>query len=135
MSPREHLISLGTHKLEHSGRTLYQHLCNVEDILRICRVDDDVCLAGLYHSVYGTNHYNITATNDRELIKSIIGEKAEYLVYLFSNADRPNCFWKGVDQFKFSDGSYVNISNDIFEKLKFIDKVNNIEHGPNIYRG
>jgi hypothetical protein len=135
MSPREYLISLGTQTLEHSGRTLYQHLCNVEDILRICRMDDDVCLAGLYHSIYGTNYYGIKTTNDRELIKSIIGEKAEYLVFLFCNADRPNCWGKGANQFKFFDGSYVNINNDVFEKLKFIDKVNHLEHGPILFRG
>ena len=39
--------------------------------------------AGLFHSIYGTAVFHHQTTADRGVIKSVIGEKAERLVYLF----------------------------------------------------
>ena len=36
------------------------HLCNVEDILKICKCEDYILLAALYHSIYGTNFFNVS---------------------------------------------------------------------------
>jgi len=80
-------LSADTHVRD--GRNLYEHLCNVEKILKICGCDDSVCLAGLFHSVYGTSKWRHESIRDRELVRSIIGERAEHLVWIFSNAKRP----------------------------------------------
>jgi hypothetical protein len=52
-----------------------------------------VCLAGLCHSVYGTNVYRrvLISPEDRISVRAAIGEEAEQLVYLFSTIDRPRC--------------------------------------------
>ena len=74
MTPREYLLSIGVENIDHSGRSFFDHLCRVEDILRICRASEDVCLAGLYHSIYGTNHFKYETTNDRQSIKEVINK-------------------------------------------------------------
>ena len=43
----------------------------------------------MFHSVYGTTYFKPKMTQDREVVRSLIGERAENLVYLFCNMDRP----------------------------------------------
>lgn len=62
------------------------HCIGVYNILKENKFNDNVCKAGLYHSIYGTSYFNATVlsaynTNDRELVKKEIGEYAENLVY------------------------------------------------------
>lgn len=123
MTPREYLVELGVQSVNHSGRTFYEHLCNVEDILKICRASEDAQLAGLYHSIYGTNFFQVQTTNDREKIKSVIGERAEYLAWLFCNARRPFCWFCG-NNIVFIDGSSVNVDNRTLFDLQMIEGAN-----------
>jgi hypothetical protein len=86
---RDFLISLDADKTRHSGRTLFDHLKGVHDLLRDWDNEYHVCIAGLFHSIYGTSTFKHQSMSDRgELIK-IIGVPAELLVHLFSTADRP----------------------------------------------
>jgi len=50
----------------------------------------EICLAGLFHSIYGTRVYKISSIDfsKRKYIESIIGKRAEELVYLFCVTDR-----------------------------------------------
>jgi len=60
------------------------HCVGVYEILKKNGESEEVCIAGLYHSIYGTSHFNDTIQtkeNDREIIKKEIGEYAEKLVY------------------------------------------------------
>lgn len=60
------------------------HCLGVCEILEQKNCTEEVCLAGLYHSIYGTSYFNVTnqtVENDRDLIKKEIGEYAESLVY------------------------------------------------------
>lgn len=96
---RNYLISLDANKTAHSGRTLYEHLKGVHDLLRDWDNPRHVCLAGLFHSIYGTNTFKHVSLRDRgELVKKI-GLRAETLVHLFSTADRP--FFNTVDDKSF----------------------------------
>lgn len=86
------LLSLGAHRVKHSGRTLFDHLKGVHDLLRDWDNPEHVCLGGLFHSIYGTRAFgHITVEkSSRPEVSSIIGAKAENLAYLFSEAkDRP----------------------------------------------
>lgn len=126
MTPHEYLKVLGTDSTEHSGRTLYDHLCRVEQILRVCRCEEDVCLAGLYHSIYGTNAFTQITTTDRIKIKEIIGERAEFLAWLFCNAQRPFCWFCG-NTFVFRDGSFVTVDDKTLHELQMIEGANLLE--------
>ena len=60
------------------------HCIDVYEILKNQNETEEVCNAGLYHSIYGTSYLNITIQtieNDRDLIRNEIGEYAEQLVY------------------------------------------------------
>ena len=86
---RDFLISLDANKTRHSGRTLYDHLKGVHDLLRDWDNEHHVCMAGLFHSIYGTNTFKHQSMDDRGKLIEIIGVRAELLVHLFSTADRP----------------------------------------------
>ena len=86
----EFLHELGAHKTPHSGRMLFDHLKGVHDLLRDWDNPEDVCNAGLFHSIYGTGSFKHQSLMDRAVLVEVIGEYAEGLVQLFSVArDRP----------------------------------------------
>lgn len=51
----------------HTGRNFSDHVCGVYALLRAWGCSDDVCAAGFYHSIYGTDRF-------RELRKWLIRE-------------------------------------------------------------
>ena len=60
------------------------HCIEIYEILKNDNESEEVCNAGLYHSIYGTSYFDVTVQtieNDRDLIKSEIGGYAEKLVY------------------------------------------------------
>lgn len=86
---RKFLIELDADKTRHSGRVLYQHLKGTHDLLRDWDQPEDVCLAGLFHSIYGTDLFKHQSLKDRGRLVEMIGVKAELLVHLFSTKKRP----------------------------------------------
>ena len=127
MTPREYLRRLDTPNTVHRpNRTLFEHLCAVEDILRLCRVPEHVALAGLYHSVYGTGSFLKSSTQDRRAVQEIIGERAEYLVWVFSNASRPFCWFTG-NYFVLADGTALELSDTTLWELQMIEGANLLE--------
>lgn len=79
--------------------TYINHCVNVYNILKEEGNSEDVCNAGLYHSVYGTSYANLTlqtVDKDREIIKKEIGKYAENLVYeMCILPDRDNTILNG----------------------------------------
>ena len=86
---RTFLISLDADQTPHSGRVLFEHLKGVHDLLRDWGNDEDVCLAGLYHSIYGTNTFKHVSLTERARLVEMIGDRAEFLVHCFCTRDRP----------------------------------------------
>lgn len=76
--------------LPHSKASFFGHLYNTFFILKKMRASEDTCLAGLYHSVYGTEKIKIDQSFDKKEVCEVIGESAEIIVYYFSlpNRDR-----------------------------------------------
>jgi hypothetical protein len=71
-------------------KTFYCHLVGVYRILYSKGERRALCDAGLYHSIYGTEFFEIPSERKdvhtaitREKIRSMIGNEAEALVYLF----------------------------------------------------
>ena len=79
------LKSIGCDKTEHSGRTLLEHLVGTYKILDEGFAPLHVCDAGLFHSVYGTAYFKpkTISLDNRDIVKDIIGEEAENLVFMF----------------------------------------------------
>lgn len=69
----------------HAGRTLARHLVATYTILRCWQQNEPVAIAGLCHSLYGTDAFNTACLGpqDRDTVKNVIGEEAEHLAFLF----------------------------------------------------
>ena len=73
-----------TENLNHSGRTFFEHLFNTMVLLEKNNSDKNLLLAGLFHSIYGTEHYKFNSPYENtDLIKNLIGQKADDLVREF----------------------------------------------------
>lgn len=75
----------------HSGRNLIEHLLGTAELLMEWECDKDLVLAGLCHSIYGTDSYH-TVTIDpsrRDEVRDLIGERAEELAWQFGNRKTP----------------------------------------------
>ena len=79
------LLEVGTKNQPHGHRTLYEHLIGTWKLLKEWGCSGDICNAGLFHSIYGTQVYlpSTIPIKNRKVVQNLIGEKAENLVYLF----------------------------------------------------
>lgn len=78
------LVRVGADKHKHKEGTLRDHLVRTYELLRMKKLDREVCLAGGLHSLYGTESYKTVTINDRNIIRSVFGNRVESLVYDFS---------------------------------------------------
>ena len=74
------------------NKPFYQHLFNVYTYLKERGAPEEVCDAGLFHSVYGTESYDFQNNRvTREVVRGFIGDYAEELVHVFcTTKDRFN---------------------------------------------
>jgi len=126
MTPRDFLKNIGACNIPHSGRTFYEHLCSVEDILKSCRCPEHVSLAGLFHSIYGTNYFTPNIKIERADVQKLIGDRAEYLAWLFCNAQRPFCWFIG-NKIMLQDGKVCLLDEQTLHELRMIEGANLLE--------
>ena len=88
--PRARLVALGATTFGHVNGTLAEHLQRTELLLRQWGNRDALCLAGLYHAVYGTAGIRgaLAGTDERRAIAALIGDEAEHIAYLYGACDR-----------------------------------------------
>ena len=81
----EFLRSQGAADLAHSGHTFMDHLLGTRALLVHWEAGPDICDAGLFHAVYGTEIFGkaIVDQSHRVIVRELIGEKAERLAWLF----------------------------------------------------
>ena len=122
--------------IKHLGWPLKEHLVGTYDLLVSWKNSEDVCLAGLFHSIYGTKTFRNGAlkTGSRRPLRDLIGEYAEYLVFVFGMSDRKHLlldnpsaphYW--VD---YRTGNATEIASDAFSHLVEIEVANFIEQMP-----
>lgn len=125
-----HLI--GTRDRPHSGRTLFDHLAGTSNLLRSWGCANAVCDAGLYHSVYGTNAFRFASVprEQRPIIRSLIGDEAEGLAFLFGSTYRPWALLEWVETSVLLDrhtAQPILIDEDTRAKLITIECANLLE--------
>lgn len=102
-----HLQVLGASELSHLNGTLEQHLRGTESLLREWGAREALCIAGLFHSVYGNEAYGpaLAGLDQRERIAEKIGRDAEGLAYLYGACERQTFYERlgGERQLAFSD--------------------------------
>jgi hypothetical protein len=74
-----------TEQMPHSERGLFDHLLGTRQLLVEWEARPALCDAGLFHSVYSTEHYELKAIplSMRDEVRQLIGDEAESLVWLF----------------------------------------------------
>jgi hypothetical protein len=86
----------------HTGRPFFEHLKGTHDMLEHSGAREAVCLAGLCHSIYGTNAFkeaSVAATEmERMDVIAMIGYEAERLAYIFCSTERPLAFIEAAER-------------------------------------
>lgn len=105
--PHAELVAFGAGVFPHVSGSLARHLVETERLLRSWKGRDALCLAGLYHAVYGTDGIrgSLAGLDRRGAIVAIIGAEAEALAYLYGACARAT-FHPRIgtpDQLRFAD--------------------------------
>ena len=85
------LVGLGTDSVPHSGeKGFLAHLVGVYRDLEGWGCDQDVCRAGLFHSIYGTELFQKFSLplERRDDVRQLIGDRAERLAFVNCVMDR-----------------------------------------------
>jgi hypothetical protein len=95
----ELLDEVGAVDVEHPSGTLLQHLRGTYDMLASWGCPEHVCLAGLYHSVYGTEVFQreTIPLEARSSVREAIGDEAEELAFLYC-AIRRSSLYDNLDE-------------------------------------
>ncbi|CAN5316015.1 hypothetical protein BH10PLA2_BH10PLA2_19560 [soil metagenome] len=80
----EFLVALGVGDVPHTQKSYLAHLTNVYRFMKDLNCTEELCQAGLFHSVYGTQRFQgfVLPIERRHEVRELIGERAEKLAYL-----------------------------------------------------
>jgi len=86
---------------KHTDEGLVNHLMGTYNILKDWACSKNLCIAGLCHSIYGTESYrnNPVDVSERNQIRDLIGDEAEKIVYYFG-AHVKDTLWENLDRDK-----------------------------------
>ena len=78
------LTDLGIEKVPHTEKTYLGHLVNVYRLMESEGCTEELCAAGMFHSIYGTQQFQgfKLELEDRVKVRDMIGTRAEKLAYL-----------------------------------------------------
>ena len=84
------LLELGTEQVSHSEKSYLAHNIGVYNYMKARGCNEELCRAGLFHSIYGTELFQRFALplERRSAVRALIGERAERLAYLNCAMDR-----------------------------------------------
>lgn len=93
------LVSVGIDKIGHTNKTYLAHLIAVYRFIQDRGGSDELCRAGMFHSIYGTERFQgfKLPLEDRDKVRQLIGDRAEMLAYLNCAMDRAS-FDAALDQ-------------------------------------
>lgn len=119
------LVELGLEQIGHTEKTYLGHLIALHRDLQKWGCDDDVCYAGMFHSIYGTQRFQgfKLPLERRGEVRTLIGERAEQLAYLNCAMYRPSfdeVVQRGTPPFVITDrltNEQVELSREDFDDL------------------
>ena len=81
------LVNLGIERVPHTQKNYLAHLISVANFMRAHGADEELCRAGMFHSIYGTEKFQgfKLTLDQRDELTALIGPRAELLAYW-------NCF-------------------------------------------
>ena len=84
------LLGLGTEDVAHTGKSYLAHNISVYRYMKDRGCSEELCRAGLFHSIYGTELFQRFSlpVERRPEVRALIGERAERLAYANCAMDR-----------------------------------------------
>lgn len=84
------LLAQGAEQVGHTDKTYLAHVIGVYRDMEAGDCTEEVCRAGMFHSIYGTERFQRFALplDRRPDVAALIGERAERLAYLNCAVDR-----------------------------------------------
>jgi hypothetical protein len=119
------LVGMGVENIPHTEKSYLAHLIAVYRDLKAFGCGEDVCRAGMFHSIYGTEKFQgfTLPLERRGEVRELIGDRAEHLAYLNCVMDRAS-FDKAVEEhgerYRFRDrvaGVDVELDKHDFDDL------------------
>ena len=132
------LRKVGTEHMPHTESGLFDHLLGTRRLLVEWEARPALCDAGLFHSVYGTECYELKAVplTMRNEVKQLIGDEAESLAWLFCMMRRETLFDQNLHKDReFSvqhrlTGEWIPLTEDQFHDLITMTLANCLEAFP-----
>lgn len=116
----DYFDSVGANTVGHTDKTYAAHAFGVAHDLGKWGADEDLCKAGVFHSIYGTELFQgfTLSLEKREELKELIGERAEWLSYMNCAMHRPT-----FDESVFlSEGPYPFVDRFTNERMLLDDR-------------
>jgi hypothetical protein len=84
------LVGLGVEQIAHTGKSYLAHLIGVYRLMEVYGCEEEMCRAGMFHSIYGTELFQgfKLPLERRVEVRELIGERAERLAYWNCAVDR-----------------------------------------------
>jgi hypothetical protein len=132
------LVGLGVEQVGHTGKSYLAHLVGVYRLMEGRGCDPEVCGAGMFHSIYGTQQFQgfKLPLERRDDVRALIGARAERLAYLNCAMERSS-FDRAVAQsdgpYRFTDrltGEAVELSSADFTDLCRVHLYDWLEQAP-----
>jgi hypothetical protein len=84
------LADLGIEQIAHTQKNYLAHLISVYKLMQDAGYDEDLCRAGLFHSIYGTERFQgfKLSLERRAELAELVGSRAERLAYWNCLMDR-----------------------------------------------
>jgi hypothetical protein len=132
------LTEVGVEQVPHTQKSYLAHLIAVHRLLESQGCSQDVCRAGMFHSIYGTERFQgfTLPLERRGEIRELIGERAEYLAYLNCAMDRASLD-RSLDQaaepYRITDritGKEIPLSQHDFDDLCRVHLIDWLEQVP-----
>jgi hypothetical protein len=132
------LLGIGIEQVPHTHKSYLAHLIAVFRDLESLGCPQDVCRAGMFHSIYGTEKFQgFTLPLDRrDEVRALIGDRAEYLAYLNCAMDRASfdqALDRKIDPLPIIDritGQEVQLAQRDFDDLCRVHLVDWLEQVP-----
>jgi hypothetical protein len=84
------LVALNVEQVPHTNKSYLAHLVAVYRLMETHGCTAEVCRAGMFHSIYGTQQFQgfKLELDQRDTVRNLIGDRAERLAYLNCAMDR-----------------------------------------------
>ena len=119
------LVGEGIEQIPHSGKSYLAHLVNLYRLMETQGCNTELCRAGMFHSIYGTEKFQgfTLPLERRDEVRALIGERAERLAYLncaMARASFDRAVARGAGPYRFRDrltGAEVELTRQDFDDL------------------